>query len=114
MRAAKRGSSVRESPLAADAQPNTPHGPSKEAASSRSVQLTLIVRAYCHLCDEMRAAVLPLAEAAGCPVHEIDVDTDPALEARWGEHVPVLLGGARELCHYRVDRAALSAWLGSL
>jgi thioredoxin reductase (NADPH) len=54
-----------------------------------------------------------LAEAAGCPVQEIDVDTDPALEARWGERVPVLLGGARELCHYRVDRAALSAWLGN-
>jgi hypothetical protein len=78
-----------------------------------SMQLTLIVRPYCHLCDEMRAAVLPLAEAAGCPVQEIDVDTDPALEARWGARVPVLLGGAHELCHYRVDRAVLSAWLGS-
>jgi hypothetical protein len=77
------------------------------------MQLTLIVRAYCHLCDEMRTEVLPLAEAAGCPVQEIDVDTDPALEARWGERVPVLLGGALELCHYRVDRAALSAWLGN-
>ena len=86
---------------------------SKEAAGASPPlrQLTLIVRAYCHLCDEMRAAVLPLAKAAGCPVHEIDVDTDPALEARWGERVPVLLGGVRELCHHRVDRAALSAWL---
>jgi glutaredoxin-like protein DUF836 len=74
-------------------------------------QLTLLVRAYCHLCDEMRETVAPLAAAADCALDEIDVDTDPALAARWGERVPVLLAGERELCHYRVDRAALATWL---
>ena len=73
--------------------------------------LTLLVRAYCHLCEEMREAVRPLAETAGLAVREIDVDGDPALEARWGELVPVLLAGERELCHYRLDRAALAAYL---
>ena len=75
------------------------------------MRLTLLVRAYCHLCDEMRETVAPLVAAAGCTLHEIDVDTDPALEARWGERVPVLLDGERELYRYRVDRAALTAWL---
>lgn len=89
-------------------------GPSPSSREFLALQLTLLVRAYCHLCDEMRAAVAPLAAAAGCPLHEIDVDTDPALEARWGERVPVLLAGERELCHYRLDRAALAAYLGSL
>jgi len=74
-------------------------------------QLTLLVRAYCHLCDEMRDALAPLASAAGCTVEEIDVDADPALEARWGAWVPVLLAGERELCHYRLDRARLAAYL---
>jgi thioredoxin reductase (NADPH) len=69
------------------------------------------VRAYCHLCDEMRAAVAPLAAAAGVAVDELDVDGDPGLEARWGANVPVLLAGERELCHYRLDRAALAAYL---
>lgn len=73
--------------------------------------LTLLVRAYCHLCDEMREVVAPLAAAAGCSVSEIDVDADPALEARWGERVPVLLAGDLELCHYRIDCAALAAYL---
>jgi thioredoxin reductase (NADPH) len=73
--------------------------------------LTLLVRAYCHLCDEMRAAVRPLAANAGLTLDEIDVDADPALEARWGELVPVLLAGERELCHYRFDRAAFAAYL---
>ena len=75
------------------------------------MRLTLLVRAYCHLCDEMRAAVTPLAAAAGVTLDEIDVDRDPALDARWGTSVPVLLAGERELCHYRLDRAALAAYL---
>jgi len=72
------------------------------------MRLTLITRAYCHLCDEMRAELAPLAAAASVPVDEIDVDADPALEARWGDRVPVLLAGERELFHYRVDRALLA------
>jgi hypothetical protein len=74
-------------------------------------RLTLLVRAGCHLCDEMRDALAPLASAAGCAVEEIDVDADPALEARWGALVPVLLAGERELCHYRLEGARLAAYL---
>ena len=75
------------------------------------MRLTLLTRAYCHLCDEMRAEVGPLAAAAAVAVDEIDVDGDPTLEARWGDHVPVLLAGERELFHYRIDRAVLTAYL---
>ena len=32
-------------------------------------------------------------------VDVVDVDSDPALEARWGDKVPVLLDGDIELCH---------------
>jgi len=75
------------------------------------VRLTLLTRAYCHLCDEMRDALEPVARASGATVEEVDVDSQPALEARWGEHVPVLLAGERELCRHRLDRAALVAYL---
>ena len=75
------------------------------------MRLTLLTRAYCHLCEEMRAEVAPLAAAAAIPIDEIDVDTDESLAARWGDLVPVLLAGERELFHYRVDRAALTAYL---
>ena len=78
--------------------------------------LTLLTRAYCHLCDEMRDALAPLAAAHGATVVERDVDADPALEARYGDLVPVLLLGAPEagveICHYVLDvgtvRAALA------
>jgi hypothetical protein len=60
------------------------------------VRLTLLSRAYCHLCDEMRAALAPLASRLDATVVEIDVDAHPALEARFGDRVPVLFAGAPE------------------
>ena len=71
--------------------------------------LTLIGRAYCHLCDEMLNALRPLAAAHGARVVILDADADPTLEAAYGERVPVLLLGEPlqgvELCHYRLDAA---------
>jgi Glutaredoxin-like domain (DUF836) len=84
---------------------------SRDVQDVRAATLTLVVRAYCHLCDEMREAVVPLAAKAGVALREIDVDTDRALEARWGEQVPVLLDGDRELCHYRFDPEAFAEYL---
>jgi hypothetical protein len=77
------------------------------------VKLTLLVRAYCHLCDEMREALAPLTAENGAIVELIDVDADPRLEARWGDKVPVLLAGSRELCHHRLDRAVVAAALAN-
>ena len=80
------------------------------------MRLTLLTRAYCHLCDEMRDALAGVAGAAGFEVVEIDVDAHPALEERFGERVPVLLrgdpAGGTEICHYRLDDAKLRAALG--
>jgi hypothetical protein len=82
-----------------------------------AVQLTLLSRAYCHLCEEMRTAALPLAAAHGAALVVLDVDADPELEAAHGDRVPVLFLGAPgngvELCHFHLDvpgvRAALAA-----
>ena len=80
-----------------------------------SVRLTLLSRAYCHLCDEMLEAVKPLAAATGATVTVVDVDADGALEAAYGDLVPVLFAGepaeGREICRYRLDRASVDAVL---
>jgi thiol-disulfide isomerase/thioredoxin len=77
------------------------------------MRVTLLGRAGCHLCDEMRSALAPLAEANGLVVVEVDVDGDPALEARYGAFVPVLLVGDApqgvEVSRYVLDRARLLA-----
>ncbi|TMH35553.1 MAG: glutaredoxin family protein [Betaproteobacteria bacterium] len=62
----------------------------------------------------MREAVLPLLASHGATLETIDVDGDSRLEARWGEKVPVLLAGERELCHHFIDRAAVTAWLAGI
>ncbi len=75
------------------------------------MKLTLLVRAYCHLCDEMSNDLTPLLASGNAAVELIDVDSDPALETRWGDKVPVLLDGDRELCRYRLDAAIVLRWL---
>ena len=81
------------------------------------IEFTLLVRAYCHLCEEMRTALEPLALRVGATIVEIDVDAHPALEATFGERVPVLLlggvGDGRELCHYRLDAPRVTQALAS-
>ena len=73
--------------------------------------LTLLTRVYCHLCDDMRIAVAPLAARFGASIVELDVDADAALEERYGDRVPVLFLGSPldgvELCHYTLDSAAV-------
>lgn len=73
--------------------------------------LTLYGRDYCHLCDDMRQALQPLLDEFGAELVEIDVDSDPALEDRYGELVPLLLGGGEELCHYFLDAPRVRAYL---
>ena len=59
-------------------------------------------RSYCHLCDEMIAALHELQGRflEGVEIDVVDVDHHPALESKWGDKVPVLLDGDEEICHY--------------
>jgi len=79
------------------------------------VELTLLSRTYCHLCDEMHAALAPLAQRHGAKIVVVDVDDHPALEAAHGERVPVLFLGSPakgvELCHYHLDARRVGAAL---
>ena len=72
--------------------------------------LTLLSRAYCHLCDEMREAARPVAAMYGATIVEVDVDAHPGLEEKYGERVPVLIYGAPEdgveICDIHFDRGA--------
>ena len=80
-----------------------------------ALHLTLLGRAYCHLCDEMLDALRPLAALWGAVVVVVDVDAEPALERAFGDRVPVLFAGdpagGAELCHFRLDRARVEAAL---
>ena len=80
------------------------------------MRLILLSRAYCHLCDEMEAALQPLIGTTPLDVLDIDAPEHAALEGSYGDAVPVLFADDtapdRELCRYRLDadrvRAALA------
>jgi len=82
------------------------------ALAHASAHFVLYGRAWCHLCEEMRVALEPLAAAAGARLDIVDIDTDPELQARYDELVPVLLCDGVEVCHYRLDEARVRAMLG--
>ena len=79
--------------------------------------LKLYGRAWCNLCEDLRAELEPIAAQFGVAIEWIDIDTDPALEALYDELVPVLVLDDVELCHYRLDearvRGALISALGT-
>jgi hypothetical protein len=80
-----------------------------------AVLLTLYSRRYCHLCDDMRAALDALRREFAFELAIRDVDADPLLLARYDERVPVLAAGegitAAELCHYFLDAERVRAYL---
>lgn len=79
----------------------------------RVIPFTLYSRSYCHLCEDMRQALLALQRPGErFEVAVLDVDADPALLARFDELVPVLFGdpSGQELCHYFLDAAAARGW----
>jgi len=83
-------------------------------AIERPPTLTLYSRNYCHLCEEMIEALRDLQGLVRFEIAIIDVDSDPELERRHGDKVPVLAHGERELCHYRLIPSAVTAYLAKI
>nr|WP_284431814.1 glutaredoxin family protein [Rugosibacter aromaticivorans] len=77
----------------------------------------MLSRSYCHLCDDMLAALNELRGEPGLirfDVDVIDVDADPALVAEYDELVPVLLDTeGQPLCHYFLDSAKVREYLNA-
>jgi len=67
------------------------------------LDVTLYTRPGCHLCDEAKAAIVPLLREFGAVLSEVNVDDDPLLKERYGWDVPVLYIGQRKAAKHRVD-----------
>ncbi len=80
-------------------------------ADSGRITLTLYSRTWCHLCDDMLAGLQVLQARQPFQLRIVDVDSQPALEQRFGEWVPVLMHGERELCHYHLDATVVTDYL---
>lgn len=76
-------------------------------------KLVLYSRTYCHLCEDMLAALQALRGEFAFEVEVLDVDADPVLEAKYDELVPVLEADGQELCHYFLDVEKVRAYLSA-
>jgi len=76
--------------------------------------LTVLSREYCHLCEELITGLKQFQGRYDFEIAVVDVDRHPALEEKWGDKVPVLLDGDREICHYYLDIAAVDARLSRM
>ena len=71
-------------------------------------RLTVITRADCELCEQMAEELASLRELQPLPeVGALDVDSDPALQRRWGLKVPVLQLDGSMVCAGRLDTPEL-------
>ena len=75
------------------------------------IALTIYSRPGCHLCDEMKAVVRTVAQSVPVTLEEIDISTEPRLEALYGLEIPVLMVEGKKAAKYRIGEADLRKML---
>ena len=71
--------------------------------SEAATRITVVTRPDCHLCEEAKVVLRWIGE----PWAEINVEDVPALEAEYGDRVPVILLDGKEHDYWRVDEQRL-------
>lgn len=77
-----------------------------------SPRVVLYTRTGCPACERTEADVARICADLGCGWRAVDVDTDAALRAEYGDRVPVVEVDGREHGFWRVEEARLRAALG--
>ena len=64
------------------------------------VELELLTRPGCHLCEEMKEAISEAARGLEIRLREVDISQDSELERRFGNDIPVLfVNGSKAFKH---------------
>jgi glutaredoxin len=72
-----------------------------------ALRVTIYTRPGCHLCEEARAAIEPLAREFGAELDEVNIDEDRELRERYGLDIPVIFIGPRKVAKHRVNPGQL-------
>ena len=78
-----------------------------------TARVTFYTRQGCHLCEEARLVVARVCAELGEAFDEVDVDTDPELQDRFTDEVPVTFVDGRQHDFWRVDAERLRVALTS-
>ena len=69
--------------------------------------LTVYTRIGCHLCEKMIQELEVYQQQHVFSINIVDVDMTPALKQQYGEYVPVLAVGEKEICHFFLNHEHL-------
>ena len=70
-------------------------------------EILLYTRKDCCLCEEMKEVIRKVAGEISFEMKEIDVDSAPDLQEKYGSEVPVLFINGRKAFKYRVTEGEL-------
>lgn len=73
------------------------------STNDRQISVTLLTRKGCHLCDEAKEVLL----RHGLSPVEIDIDSQPELQMKFGECVPVVRINGVERFRGRINEVLL-------
>jgi len=78
--------------------------------------LTCYGKAECSLCDKAKVPIARLVATSGGTITAewVDILTDPALQARWGERIPVICAGDTVLAEGKVSELRLRRTIEAL
>ena len=79
--------------------------------AGRTERVVVLTRRGCHLCDEAIAHVATVCAETGEEYAVVDVDSDPDLQRRYTEQVPVTFVDGVQHDFWRVDPVRLKAAL---
>ncbi|TDI35603.1 MAG: glutaredoxin family protein [Acidobacteria bacterium] len=67
---------------------------------SAPIEIELLTRPDCHLCDQMKQALKEASKGLNIDLREINISADPALAKKYGEDIPVLfIHGSKAFKH---------------
>jgi glutaredoxin len=76
--------------------------------------VTLYGKPGCHLCDEARVVVATVQRERPFELQEVDITSDPVLNRRFGERIPVVELDGEEAFEYLVEPEELRRMLDTV
>lgn len=90
---------------------SAPAGNSATTGNGEPARVVVLSRVGCHLCVEALAVVEAVCARHGVAYDLVEVDDDPALRARYGDLVPVVLVDGDQVATWRLSADDLEAAL---
>jgi thiol-disulfide isomerase/thioredoxin len=70
---------------------------------NKEVSVEIYSRPGCHLCDTAKEVIERVRESYAFDLRVINIDTDPELEGKYGEEIPVVVINGRKAFKFYVD-----------